>query len=264
MPDSNTITIGPGPASSYLQAAQQSAGADPNDPPVYFGMKATGGQHGTNDDAIDPRTWKPQEDIKTLSEANLEFFKWTPEEVAAWGQRLYKSGLVSDPGDFNSLYKAWADAVKMAASFYAAGSQKKMTPWDVIDLQEGLASGQAKTKTTTTKSTSLNIPTSEEADSVTKTMFQNLLGRDPTDGEMSRYRSLLIGKARANPSITTTTTTTDPTGNSTSSSTQSGGFSSAMAQQVVSDSATRDPEYGSYLAGTRYMNYTENALKAPA
>jgi hypothetical protein len=254
-------SFAPGPASAYLAAAQSGA-AFSDDPPAYWGAVGSGGQDKSRPDQLNPRTYKVTPITKSVEEGTLEFYKWSEVELQAWGQRLYKAGMISNPGDYQAMARAWADAVKLSANYWAAG--RPITPWEVIDIQEGLAhAGQRTPKTSRNMSKSLNIPSAEEADGITRQMFQDLLGRDPTDGEAARYRSILIGKAKQNPTVTTTIQNTDGTGNTSSSSTTTGGFSSAMAQEAVRGQATEDPEYGAYLAATTYMGALQQMLAAP-
>jgi hypothetical protein len=99
-------------------------------------------------------------------------------------------------------------------------------------------------------------------------MYQNELGRDPTDGELSRYRSMLINKSKANPQTQTSTTTTTPNkdGSNTSqvsNSTSSGGWSQAGLTDDLQGKVHADPEFGAYQAATSYMQAIESLFSGP-
>lgn len=196
-------------------------------------------------------------------------------ELAALGQRMYRAGMISDPASIKAITSGWAELVQIAA-LKLQGANRHVTPWQVLDLQEAMTldagtgpagqgvgggGGYKGPRSLTKREKNFTIPTAEEADSITRTMFQNLLGRDPDEAEMGRYRSLLIGKAKQNPQVTTTTQKFDAFGNTVdTSSTSAGGFTATMAQESVRDKAQADPEYGAYQAATTYMNALQQAI----
>jgi hypothetical protein len=193
-----------------------------------------------------------------LQDAVADWYKWSDQERSAFGQRLYKLGLVKDPHDYGSVFSAWQSAVQEASNFYMAAG-KKVTPWQVLDIVAGGANGpHSKTQTNTSKS--FNIPTVEDAHVATKQIFQALMGRDPDKNELDRYGSMMSAYAQKHPTVTKQTQTTDIHGNTTSSSTSSGGYSAAGVTDMLSDRAKADPEYGSYQAATTYFNALIGAM----
>jgi len=216
-------------------------------PMVYWGSAGTGGFFSSKD-VLNPRTYKVSEITKTQDDAIAQFYTWSDEERAAWGQRLYKLGIIKTPDDYSGMFNAWQQAVQEAANFYTFGG-RKVTPWDVVDL---FSTAHGSTPTTTTrKSKSFQIPNPGDAHAAVKSIFQSALGRDPTDGELARYSSMLVAKSKANPQITNTTSTTDTSGNVSQTSTTSGGFNPS---DVLNSAIENTNEYGAYQAATTYMN----------
>lgn len=203
----------------------------------------------------------------TVDDGVLEWYRMTDTERAAIGLRLYRAGIISDASNYGAALKVWTSAVEEAANFYSAtGGQKKITPWQMLDTFEGTAAAGGKAagpKTTTSKNTSYDVPTTAQAQESVKSIFQDKLGRDPDDGELSRYVGMITAAARKSPTITTTKQTVDANGNSTSSSTSTGGFQAADAQNLLTKEAQADPEYGAYQAAGFYYNALLKALAAP-
>lgn len=240
------------------QAALSGGSQAPSQPTVYLG----------NSGRYIGSTFVSEDKRPTVDEAVGEFYRWGDDERAQWGKRLYGAGVIKDPNDFNSMLDAWKYAVNQTAAYNAAG-REKLTPWAFMDMLEkqgtykgNVADRQAalQPKTTTSSNTSYNIPSKSDAQAAIRTLFKEQLGRDPEDGELDRYTSMLISKFKANPASTTTTTTTDPNGNSTSKSTSKSGFNPAG---YLEDQAQGDPEWGAYQAATTYMNALQSAIGAP-
>jgi len=239
-----------------LGGGASAVNAEPN---VYLGGMT--GDH----EAQAPGGWTRRE--LPLTQAVGAFYQWSDEERAQWGKRMYGAGVIKDPNDFDAMLQAWTYAVKQTASFNAAG-KKNLTPWAFMDMLEkqgtfkgGAGSATAEPKTTTNTSTQYSIPSKSDAQAAIRTLFKEQLGRDPEDGELDRYTSMMISKFKANPASTTTTTTTDPNGNSRSSSTSKSGFNPAG---YLEDQAQGDPEWGAYQAATTYMNALQGAIGAVA
>lgn len=214
-------------------------------------------------------TFVQQDKRVTIDDAIGQFYSWGDDERAQWGKRLYGAGVIKDPHDFNSMLDAWKYAVGQTAAFNASG-RDKLTPWAFMDMLEkqgaygdALKARQEATqpRTTTSSNTAYNIPSKSDAQAAIRTLFKEQLGRDPEDGEMDRYTSMLISKFKANPASTTTTTTTQPNGDSSSTSTSKSGFNPAG---YLEDKAQADPEWGAYQAATTYFNALQGAIGAPA
>lgn len=238
--------------------AKFGAGNGPAQALVYLGT--TGRYVGSMFESSDKRV--------SVDAAKMDIYSWSDEERAQWGKRLYGAGVIEDPADWAGMTKAWSYAVDQTAGFNAGG-KPNMTPWSFIDLLEqqgafdkNLEERKKATEPRTSTSTSINaIPTRSDADAAIKTLFREQLGRDPEDGELDRYASMMLSKMRANPGSSTTVSTTDPvTGNSTSRSTSVGGFNPTS---MLEDKVKADPEWGAYQAATTYFNALQGALGAP-
>jgi hypothetical protein len=241
-------------------------GADPNALKVYMGM--TSGLGGGFAGQDGPKG--PQESTLDVDSAKAYYGSLQPEEQKAISNKLYRAGLISDPGNYTAAVSAWQDAVDYAGLLYTKGG-RRVTPWDVLQTRIGLADKElAKANAikhpATTTSTITDVLTNGDANSMIKSMYQNELGRDPTSGELSRYRSMLINRSRNSPQTTTTTHKygaglNGAQGDEVSqSSTTTGGFSQAAAGDLLQGKVHADPEYGAYQAATTYMSALESAM----
>lgn len=203
-----------------------------------------------------------QEQTKTLQEAVNAWYTMSDADQQAFAQKAYRLGLISDPHNFQQAFGQWQETVRLASNYYMAAN-KKVTPWQALDILGGSTMGGAGAggpKTQTGTSTSVHVPTVEDAHVLTKQLFQSLMGRDPTGAELDQYASMVTAYARKHPDKTTTTTTTDGKGNSTSTSSSSGGVSEAAMQDTLAEQAKADPEYGAYQAATTYYNALLQAI----
>lgn len=137
-----------------------------------------------------------QEKLTTIDGAKSQWFVMSDAERTAIATRLYRAGVISAP-TYAAAQSKWFDAVEQAAGFYGAG--KKVTPWQMLDVFEGGASAggrggggaTAGPRTTTSTSKSVDLPTAAQAAEAVKAIFQDKLGRDPDDGELSRYSGII-------------------------------------------------------------------------
>lgn len=259
-------------------------------------LQAGGGSTTTNEKATDPSLFKvfmgrqpvaterqmkglggwPQgvhDQAVSLQEAYNDYYTWQPQEQQAWTSKLFRAGLISDPSDVASALAFWKQAVDLAGGQYTVG-HKKVTPWDMAQQMLGLAEAQNGKKNKPTTETRVNTSTevlnSGDADNMITTMYQNELGRNPTDGELSRYRSMLINKSRNDPTTSVESTTTTPlldksgaaSGNTTvdTSTNQQDGWSQAGLNNSLQQQVQADPEWGAYQAATTYMNALEQTM----
>jgi hypothetical protein len=114
----------------------------------------------------------------------------------------------------------------------------------------------------TTTQTNVNMTDPATARAIATKVFQDLLGRDPGQGEISAYAQALSQSEQQNPSTTTTTTQYDPTtGEATNSSSISEGGMTADGQALLaSDEIKKGKEYGATQAATTYQNALEQAV----
>lgn len=222
--------------------------------------------------------------VKPLSQALGEFYRWTDQERAQWGSYLAQIGFIDpeDADDYTTLLKAWQEVVQEGANFTAAG--KKADPWAVARIlagtdndpgnpgggrtRAGRERGFTGSRTATSTNSQVDLTDPETAKALVNSTLSKFLGRNASDEEINAFTATLNAAERANPAqaVTTTTDTFDDgvqTG-STSSTTTSGGLSAAGKAQTVEDSAMALPDYGAYQAATTYMNAFMNAIQAPA
>jgi len=247
---------GGGDFASFLAQYQASAGAasanSTKDPPLYLGK----GAFIAGQDANDRRSGAVQSNnIQNTSQAYLLFQGWSDKERQSWQAGLYGAGLLQDPNDYMGAQALWQKAVDESARYYAAN--KNISPWQVVGLMAGQANGKGLAKTTTNVSTSKNLPSSSEANALVTKVYQDQLGRNPTDGELLQYRKFVESQARAHPQTTTTTQTTDGTGNSSSNSTTSGGVD---LDYETHKALQGTPEYGTFQAATTYLSALQAAI----
>lgn len=241
-------------ARARSQAGARSSGAASATPQVYMGHSLFEQGQTSSPSSDQQRIMK--DDILGIDSATTYFSTFAESEQKAMANKLYRAGLLDDPNDVFGAYAAWQDAVKFAADQYTFGG-KRITPWDVIQTRIGIGrSTQARRlvpRTQTNTSSAVDVLTNGDANAMIQAMYQNELGRDPSSGELSRYRSMLINKTKANPRVTTTTTTGMPGGDSHTTSSTSGGYSSTALQGDLQHDVHADPEYGAYQAATSYM-----------
>lgn len=237
-------------------------------------VKVYMGQTGNNDVPAMDRGKAGNSIDSTLTQdaAYASYYSWAPSEQQSFANKLYRSGIISSPNDFQSAVAYWKQAVDYAGTQYTIGG-KKLTPWDVVQQSLGLAkaAGAAQPRQpTTVTSTATQVLTNGDANAMINAMYQNELGRDPTDGERSRYRSMLINKSKDSPTVTTTKRQflTNPDGTQGAqtgggSSVTTGGFSSAEGNDMLQQDVHADPEYGAYQAATSYMQAIESLFSGP-
>lgn len=183
---------------------------------------------------------------------------WSEARIKRWEKILLDNGII-EPGQYNweTLKKAWADAVAGAAELYAAG--KKVTPEQYVELYVGskgiggVGGGGGPTTTTRTDITRFD---DLDAKATAEDAYGALLGRAPTRREREALHAAMNAYAKQHPAISTTTTDAD--GNSTTVS--KGGVGNIG--QIVEDRVKAKPEYAAYQAATTITNWVEQALGA--
>ena len=248
---------------AQVNASGGGLGAAKQGPTVYLGQ--SGKYLGSTFVQTDKRL--------SVDQAKSDIYSWSDEERTQWGKRLYGAGLLDDANDWDGMIKAWGYAVEQTAGLNA-GSKPNLTPWNFIGLleqqgafKENLAA-RAKRDNAEAEalrrasmkhvSTSYNaIPDRSDADAAIKTLFREQLGRDPEDGELDRYASMMLRKMKADPGKSVSVS--DPvTGTTTSRS--YAGFNPAG---MLEDKVKADPEWGAYQAATTYYNALQGAIGAP-
>jgi hypothetical protein len=247
--------------------ASNKAGVPAGTVKVYMGQKSSGMADGMDG----PKG--PVDYSMSADTAKAYYGMLQPSEQKSIGNKLYQAGLIHDPGDYDSVVAAWNSAVDYAGLIYT-GSGRRITPWDVLQSRIGLADASLKKtaaaakQPTTVTSSAVQVLTDGTANTMIKAMYQNELGRDPTAGELSRYRSMLINKSESSPQVTTTTKKflKNPDGtqgaeiSGAGSSVTTGGFGADDANDILQQKTQADPEYGAYQAATTYMGALENLM----
>lgn len=246
-----------GPIASWpIYWGNSVAGQDASDrqvaKPNGKGQLVGGGTAVTRDVASGYLAWNDPSVLSDLDKRNLAL-------------TLYRAGLVSDPGNYDQVQAAWNQAVQDAAQAYQAG--KMVTPMQMLASKVAFAADVRKANgglTNTSTSTSYNIPSPQDSEAIVKSVFQQGIGRDPTEHELAKYSTMISGIAQKNPSTSTSTTTRDLAGNShTTTSTHEKAPTQAGYQQAIMDGVQQNPEYGAYQAATTYYNATLAALASP-
>lgn len=215
----------------------------------------------------------------TTATAENQYFKWSTKQRQDFVAKGLLSGLLTKgAGDLEGA-QLWKQLVDQAALYGAQGA--KVSPLDILsgyvkgnssggwvrdgDFETNPVTGEKryigpKFKTTTQTNADLTDPATARA--IATSVFQDLLGRDPGQGEINSYAQALAQSEQQNPSIATTTTSFDPvTGEATDSSTVTrGGITDQGRQQLAADEIKRGKEYGATQAATTYMNALEQAV----
>lgn len=120
-----------------------------------------------------------------------------------------------------------------------------------------------KFKTQTNTRVDLTDP--ETAKSITRSIFQQLVGRDPVAGEYCQFADALKAAEEANPTVENVTSQYDDQGNVVATTTNAvgamrGAMTQQAQQQVLEDMLKQTKEYGTQQAATTYMEATKKAI----
>lgn len=190
--------------------------------------------------------------FKTVQDMTNEYYNWNQDQKDQFRSKVAlvdKSALTASDAD---LLKVWSSYVQQSADYLQSGQH--VTPMDILSKDIATKSGAAgQTKQTTTTSDT-TLSSRADSDAIFQTAAQSLLGRNPTDGEKSKFAALLQQAQQANPTTATTTSTYDSSGNATDQTrTTQGGFSSTAAQDLARQVAQQSPDFGANAANS-YMN----------
>lgn len=201
------------------------------------------------------------------------------------------AGQLQDDAGFMEGQKLWNKLVDASAGLTAAG--RKIAPLDVLagylgkgPLGSKGAGGQSlwqvqyrsgrkflvntqtgqvkyegpRFETTYQKTIDLTDPTTAKA--IATSIFQQLLHRDPGNGELGGYADALRTAEQQSPVVANTTTEYDPdTGEPVGTTTStSGGFSADAKQYLAQQRIKKSKEYGVVQAATTYESALENAI----
>jgi hypothetical protein len=215
----------------------------------------------------------------SLSGATSQYFNWTQKQRDDFRAKGLLSGLLTQGAGDLEAYSLWQNLVNQAALYGAQGQE--VGPLDILsgyvksnssggwikqgDFEINPVTGEKRYigpqfKTTTQSNIDVTDPATARA--IATKVFQDLLGRDPGQGEIQAYANALSQSEANNPSSTTTTTQYDPTtGEATnSSSVTTGGMTDDARALLASDQLKKNKEYGAYQAATTYQNALDQAV----
>jgi hypothetical protein len=261
----------------YMKALEQLAnsGAGDKDPgKVYMGDKPPVRIEGMGYRKVKGDLWV------STKEAEQEFYTWSAKQQKDFTAQGILSGLLKvgdGPMEAGSL---WKKLVKEASAYGAAG--QKVTPIDLMAsyvkasgganawVQRGVFEfntqtgeqryvgpgtylGDGRAQQTDTR---VDLTDPDTARAVATKLFQDMMGRDPGQGELGSFASALHSAEEASPVVSTTTTeynmeTGQPIGSDT---TQSGGLTSEARSYIAEQQIKGKKEYGAYQAATTYQN----------
>lgn len=266
----------------YLRALEQFAqsGAGDKDPGKVYMGKGHDGAYGPHGGSGSVAPDKPRDLWVSTKEAEQEFYTWSTKQQRDFTAQGILSGLLKlgdGPMEAGSL---WKKLVKEASAYGAAG--QKVTPVDLMAsyvqasgganawqqmgafevntqtgerryVGPGTYLGDGKAQQTDTR---VDLTDPDTARAISTQLFQNLMGRDPGQGELGAFASALHSAEQASPVVSTTTTQYDldtgqPIGSDTS---QSGGLTAEARSYIGEQQVKKKKEYGAYQAATTYQN----------
>lgn len=204
---------------------------------------------------------------QTVTRALNQPYLWDEEELDSAMKRMQDAGL--DVKSFDDVNSVWQSLVERAAkTFTISEGEKKVTPWDVLDLierEDEAANGGEDPDNFTHVSTSKSIQDISEGEAwaTLQSNLSRMLGRDPSDQEVRDFTHRMNGLAARNPSISRTVSTYKEgrLSNSTTREVDSGFTADDMMMDSY-EQAQANPEYGAFQAASTYYNAAISALGA--
>lgn len=236
-----------------IAAAQSSSQAyDPQNPPVFFGWENPKITKMKGLASFEPgMATQRQAMTSSYQDAVNQFYLWSPEQKQEFRAQLALAGANTEQMTDLQLSKAWESYVAQSGAYWQNGNGRGLTPWDILAMDRTNREAQGPIKSTST-STALDISTRQDAQAIAQSAARSLLGRDPTQAEITKLLGSLNQYERNNPRVTTTESIQQPGGGGTSTSTTTGGVSDAARQVLAQEQAKSNPEYGAYQAATTY------------
>lgn len=185
--------------------------------------------------------------------------KWVAEQLSIAGYGAPKNAVIGPKfvealAKFSYDYQAWVRASGQTVDeleFLALRAKEEQKD-------------SAASKRSTGPSTSVNIQESNydaaRLKQVVNTAFQNAIGREATDAEITAAVNAVNAAYDKNPSKQVSTSTTDKAGKVTTKTVSSGGID---AGQVITDQAQSNPEFAPYQMATTYFDAMLEALRGP-
>ena len=246
-----------GVVNQYASSHQSNSSGGSQDPPVYMGITYTvqpkyGGMGHSGGGEVTGSTKVGSINTPSLSSVAGQYYTWDGKTKAKFLTQLSLAGYNTSGMTDDQLSKAWAAYAQQSANYLARGV--KQTPWDIMarDMHQRESASSLAPQVSTTSNVQLS--TASDAHALFSQAAQSLLGRAPTKAESRNFLATINSYEREHPTTTTTTTTPKSGGGSSSSSVTTGGASAAGEQDVATQEAKKDPEYGAYQAATTYYN----------
>ena len=199
----------------------------------------------------------------TVTQALNLPYTWDADEVKDAMAKMRAAGM--DVNTFDDLVKSWGGLVDRAATTLAMSKgEKKLTPWDVLDLykKEAEDSGllDKLNGSRTTVSRSVEDVDEGQAWATLKSATSELLGYDPSDQDVRDFTYKMGQLAARNPNITKTITSYQNGEATGQTSHTTPGFTAADMEKAAYDEALNDPGHAEYASASTYFNAAISAL----
>ncbi len=224
----------------------------------------------------------------TTAEAEQAFYTWDSKKQADFTKQGILAGMLKLGDGPLEAAKKWKELVKEAAQYGAVGAH--VSPLDLMASYVQASGGarkdawasagvwQINTVTGDRKyvgpgtylgngkaqqvDTRVDLTDPDTARAISTKLFQDLMGRDPREGELASFANALHTAEQSSPVVSTTTTQYDMTTGQPigSDTTQSGGLTSDAKAYIQEQQVKKSKEYGAYQAATTYQGALESLV----
>lgn len=247
---------------------------------------------GSQKNMVKTRPGAPEKGFRTQdiwtseTEATRDFYSWNPKRQSDFVAQGILGGMLKLGDGPLEGATLWKKLVKEAAQYGAVGA--KVTPFDLMAsyvqgsgganswksagvwqintvtgerkyVGAGTYLGSGKAQQVDTR---VDLTDPDTARAISTKLFQDLMGRDPGEGELSAFANALHSAEQNSPVVSSTTTQYDmDTGQPISSdSSQSGGVTADGKAYIQEQQVKKKKEYGAFQAATTYQNALENLV----
>lgn len=221
-------------------------------------------------------------------EALQEYYNWAPRRREDFIAQAKVAGLIPSEGGEIEGARLWRTLVEEASYYnpYGTTERKRVSPWDILtsyvrqsgtsasgwrrdpsnpNFEVNMVTGERRyvgPRFTTQTDTAINYTDPATAKAIATAVFQQMMGRDPGEGELDAWANALHEAESQAPVTRTTTSEHDPvTGEIIgTSSTSSGGLDAAGRQYIAEERVKDTQEYADVQAATTYANAFEAAV----
>lgn len=216
----------------------------------------------------------PKAEFYSADQAASSFLDMDEKDRQEFLKKAIETGLIKPGSDGVSaadVFEAWQRATNYAAGYNKdRGPDAWISPWEAATRMgvsgvagEGGAYDPFKPRTQT-QTTKRDFTKGNDAESVTRNLesiFQQEMGRAPTEQERAVYQKAIQKAYDANPEKTVSTTQTDANGVTTGTTTASGGVDMTA---TLLDQVRNDPESQAFQAGSTFFDAAMRSLGAIA